>query len=430
MRGIGRTLEERLRIEAEMTISMFMRRDKHTIGAARVQARRPDARVAAPRAVGRTDPASTLSPHARVVARGLSCHRPPHDDVVDIPGDMRSLRRPGDRGIAALATRQHGVVSHGQLERLGVSRGAIQHRLRAGRLHRMHRGVYSVGHRRVSAHGRSMAAILACGPDAVLSHRSAAALWGLRPSARPVTDVTTPGRSRRAEGGHRRSTWCAIWTSGIAPSRTGCRSPRWPARFSTSPRRCRRMTWGERWRQPSGSGCSMYARLEEVVDRCRGRRGLRPLRLALETYRPAPDTRSELERRFARLCRDAGLPRPAVNVLVAGILVDAVWQDRMLVVELDGRAYHGTREAFERDRIRDATLQVAGYRVLRLTHRRLLREPGHVVRTIRLLLTARPAPSARVEPVPLRSCRLRVSTSVCGEPSGSWRRCWSCSAIP
>lgn len=238
-----------------------------------------------------------------------------------------------------------------------------------------------------------MAAILACGHDAVLSHRSAAALWGLRPSARPVTDVTAPGRSRRRRAGialhlvrHLDERDRAV-EDGL-PVTTVARTLLDLAEEVPPHDLGRAMEEAERLRLLN------VRTLEEVVDRCRGRRGLRPLRLALETYRPAPDTRSELERRFARLCRDAGLPRPAVNVLVAGVLVDAVWQDRMLVVELDGRAYHGTREAFERDRIRDATLQVAGYRVLRLTHRRLLREPGHVVRTIRLLLTARPAPSA------------------------------------
>lgn len=105
-------------------------------------------------------------------------------------------------------------------------------------------------------------------------------------------------------------------------------------------------------------------------------------------YRPAPVTRSGLERRFHSLCRDRGLPPPATNVAIAGLEVDAVWHPARLVVELDSRSYHDTSAAFERDRIRDATLQLAGYRVVRLTHRRLESDPEAAVQTVRLLLGA------------------------------------------
>ena len=128
--------------------------------------------------------------------------------------------------------------------------------------------------------------------------------------------------------------------------------------------------------------------VEDVIARSPGRRGLRPLRRALDAYRPAPFTRSPLEVRFLSLCRDAGFPQPAVNVEIAGLEVDAVWDDARLVVELDSRTFHDTSIAFERDRIRDATLQLAGYRVLRVTHRRLLREPEAVLHTVRQLLGA------------------------------------------
>ena len=101
---------------------------------------------------------------------------------------------------------------------------------------------------------------------------------------------------------------------------------------------------------------------------------------------PVSATRSELERRFLRVCHEAGLPPPSVNVPVAGFEVDAVWWSQRLVVELDGHAFHRTRTAFERDRIRDAALQVAGYRVLRVTYRRLEAEPGVIADTVRSLL--------------------------------------------
>jgi very-short-patch-repair endonuclease len=129
--------------------------------------------------------------------------------------------------------------------------------------------------------------------------------------------------------------------------------------------------------------------VQRQMERSRGRRGLKPLTALVAEARPVTVTRSELERRFLDVCRQAGLPSPATNVLVAGFEVDAVWFDWRLVVELDGHAYHRTRAAFERDPIRDAALQVAGFGVLRVTYRRLEREPAEVVKTIRSLRAAK-----------------------------------------
>jgi len=127
--------------------------------------------------------------------------------------------------------------------------------------------------------------------------------------------------------------------------------------------------------------------LERLMARSHGRHGLVPLQaLVSEAWRPLPETRSELERVFLELCRDAGLPAPQANVMLAGLEVDALWPRERLVVELDGFAFHRTRAAFERDRRRDAALQLAGYRVLRLTARRLAEEPAAVVGLVRSLL--------------------------------------------
>jgi Protein of unknown function (DUF559) len=129
------------------------------------------------------------------------------------------------------------------------------------------------------------------------------------------------------------------------------------------------------------------AEIERMVEENRGRRGVRGLRqLLAESRPPEPATRSDLESRFLDLCHGAGLERPAVNRLVAGLEVDAVWPTQRLVAELDGHAFHGTRAAFERDRRRDAALQVAGYRVIRLTQRRLVDEPEAVIASVRALL--------------------------------------------
>lgn len=127
--------------------------------------------------------------------------------------------------------------------------------------------------------------------------------------------------------------------------------------------------------------------LDELCARSRGRRGLRHLKAALVAFDPAgAETRSELERRFLALCRSAALPSPAVNTRVAGFEVDMAWPAKRLVVELDGHAFHASRQAFERDRVRDAALQLEGYRVLRITHRRLREHPAAVVATVSELL--------------------------------------------
>ena len=129
------------------------------------------------------------------------------------------------------------------------------------------------------------------------------------------------------------------------------------------------------------------AATDRLLARSRGHRGLRRLRRVLREYQgPPPVTRSELERRFLELCRDAGLPRPQVNTLIAGQEVDMLWPDRKLIVELDGRTYHRTRMAFEEDRKRDAILQVAGYRVIRVTYQRLHDESTALVTLLRSLL--------------------------------------------
>jgi predicted transcriptional regulator of viral defense system len=122
-------------------------------------------------------------------------------DVGHLKHGMRAANGPGDRGVAELARRQHGVVARRQLVALGLGRGAIAHRLATGRLHCFHVGVYAVGHTALSYRGRWMAAVLACGPGAVLSHRSAAAHWGLRPSDRARVDVTVPWGSRARRPG-------------------------------------------------------------------------------------------------------------------------------------------------------------------------------------------------------------------------------------
>jgi very-short-patch-repair endonuclease len=279
-----------------------------------------------------------------------------------------------DRMIASLAGAQHGVASRAQLRCLGLSVAAIDHRVRAGRLHVIHRGVYAVGHAVLGTEGRWMAAVLACGDDAVLSHASAAAAWELRRVGSGAVHVTIPaetGRRRRGIRLHRISALRADDTTvhrGV-PITT-------PARTIVDLART-----------------LDHRQLEHVIDLAdqRGLIDFRDLQAAnsaslqavLRRYSSAP-TRSELEERFLRLCDDHGLPRPETNVRIEGLEVDFVWRDRRLIVEVDGYAYHRSPSAFETDRERDVTLSIAGWQVLRFTWTQITRRAAWVAAACRV----------------------------------------------
>ena len=283
-----------------------------------------------------------------------------------------------DRLIAALAERQHGVVAVWQLLELGLGRGAIQYRVSIGRLHRIHRGVYAVGHRKLTRHGHWMAAVLAYGPDAVLSHRSAAALWGIGQSSYKI-DVTTPHSKR-----HRRT--IRAHTSRLHPEdRTT---------HDGIPVTSVARTIFDLAAQLSDTALTRLIEESDrrelfdlrALDRAIARRprttGVVRLNQVLAAYRGTADTRSNLERGFRALIADAGLPEPQFNVLVAGVPVDVWWPQWKLVVELDSHLYHMILSAFETDRIRDATLQKADIRVLRVTDQRFDNDPAGVLADI------------------------------------------------
>jgi hypothetical protein len=227
-----------------------------------------------------------------------------------------------------------------------------------------------------------MAAAVACGPDAVVSHVSAAGLRQLLPDSRRVVDVTVPARRKhpgvvvhtvRGLPVEDRALVESIPVTTVARTLLDLAEVV-PKRLSRALEASERL------------GLFDLRELEALMRRSRGRRGLRLLTAALRTYRDPSLTRSELERRFLDLCREAGLPPPATNVWVAGHEVDVVWHDQRLVVELDGHEFHRTRAAFERDRKRDADLQLAGYRVVRITQLRLNVEPHAVVTMLRSML--------------------------------------------
>lgn len=283
-----------------------------------------------------------------------------------MPEELTNMGR--DAALARLAGRQHGVVSVHQLRAGGLTSSAIGDRLVAGRLHRIHRGVYAVGHPGLSDLGRWMGAVLACGSNAVLSHRSAGQLWRMLPTESigdhgdaPMVHVIVPGEGRHQPGirVHRSKTLARE----VVTLRHGIPVTK-PARTLEDLRRTfPRSVFAAALRQAE------FLRL--------------PIARVVEDH-----TRSELEARFLGLVRRHRLPHPEVNARLDRFVVDFLWRPEGLVVEVDGWESHGTRSAFEDDRARDARLKLLGLDVLRFTWRQLENDTPDVARTIRRLLPA------------------------------------------
>ena len=252
------------------------------------------------------------------------------------------------------------------------------------RLYVVHRSVYTVGHDLLSGRGRLMAAVLACGPLAVISHRTAAWLWDLLPDRRSVIDVTAPTRRRARRG-------IAVHTSRVPGMEraevdgipvTSVSRTLLDVSEVVRPRQVERAV-----EAAERHGLLDVLTVEEAIARGYGRRGIGRLQDALAAHRPPPFTRSELEQRFTELVQKAGLPPPTQNAYLHGFEVDAVWEGHRLVVELDGYEHHHTRAAFERDRNRDALLRAEGWTVLRFSWRQVVHEPETVVAALRATLT-------------------------------------------
>jgi very-short-patch-repair endonuclease len=275
-----------------------------------------------------------------------------------------------EAAIAQIAARQHGVITRAQLVREGILPSGISDRVKAGRLHRIYRGVYALGHRRLSSEGRWMAAVLACGKSAVLSHRSAAALWRMIRTTDGPVDVTVPGDGGRARRRgirvHRSQTLAptnCTRRNGIPVTKprrtlTDIRHLLSPAQFNSAVREAEflKLPIGDPYGDRGGKSAS--------TDR----------------------TRTKLESMFLALFRHHRLPQPEVNVKVDRFEVDFLWRDERLIVEVDGWDSHRSRSAFEEDRRRDARLKLLGYEVLRFTWRQVEDEARTVAKTVRALL--------------------------------------------
>ncbi|MDX6601469.1 MAG: hypothetical protein QOF13_671 [Solirubrobacterales bacterium] len=295
-----------------------------------------------------------------------------------------------DVRMAEVAKKQHGVISVTQLRRLGLSEKAIRSRLAVARLHRVHRGVYAVGHTRLSAEGRWLAAVLAVGRGhdgagvvlerwgAAVSHRSAASLWEMLPIHLDPCEVIVPGNSGRASRRHRirvhrsRSLAAADVTlrrgvpvttpaRTIADLRKACSSGR---AVGISPRDLRKAI-----RQANVIG----------------------LRIGDEDA--AIRTRSDLEGAFLAICRHHRIPRPEVNVHIGRFLIDFLWREERLVVETDSYRYHRGQVAFQDDRQRELELMRLGYDVLRLSEAQIDEAPKDVAEVLGAELRKRRTPN-------------------------------------
>lgn len=287
-----------------------------------------------------------------------------------------------DLAIGELAERQHGLVTRAQLLELGLGGRAIDHRLERHRLRPVHRGVYTIGHRLLSRDGHRMAAVLACGHDAVLSHFAAAALWEIRESSRIEVTTRTAHRLKRQVIVHRaalppdeRTTHRGIPTTTVPRTLLDLSAVVRPDALRSALRQAEQL----RLTDPLS--------LHDLANRYPRRPGLAAIRALLEEASIGANiVRSELEERFQAFLLKAGLPLPKTNQRVEGYEVDCVWPEQRLIVELDGRAVHDTGQAFERDRVRDRVLTAAGWHVIRVTWRQLHEEPELLEADLRRLL--------------------------------------------
>jgi very-short-patch-repair endonuclease len=289
-------------------------------------------------------------------------------------------RRLSTARLGALAAGQHEAFAVWQLEAIKVAERAVQRRADAGHLRRLYQGVYTTAQAPLSLRGRWMAAALACGPDALLSHRSAAALWGLSGTPGGPIDVTAPHKHRHP---------------GVRSHLTRCSPHLIRATVDAIPVTTLERTVLDQVRALSAE------RLQTVLEQLQHRGLLRPERFSehrshrsfrafsdvlAQLTDDAPWTQSELERRFLELIRSAHLPEPQVNVTVAGCVVDFYWPEQQLIVEIDGYAWHNSKRAFEADRAKGVKLTLAGFRVIHVTYDRIVHDAPRLLAELRGLL--------------------------------------------
>ncbi len=304
---------------------------------------------------------------------------------------LEQVRGRGDLEIVRIAERQRWLVHRRQLLAAGIGRGAIAHRLRTGLLHVVYRDVYLLGRARIEPFGLATAAVLHFHPRAIVSHRTAAALWGLLDSedAEKPVELTLIARGAHPRRGLKLHRVASLPAADLrryrglpvsSPARTLVDLAGSVGTFEleNALAECRN-------RNLTSDG-----KIRAALEHAPGRTGAARLRALLDAETVAR-TRSQAERRLIGLLRAADLPDPIANAVVCGHEVDLHWPAQRLIVEFDGWETHRTRAAFETDRRRDQRLIAAGYRVIRITWWQLVNEPSAVIARLAAALHAGPS---------------------------------------
>jgi predicted transcriptional regulator of viral defense system len=288
-----------------------------------------------------------------------------------------------------MAERQHGLVSRRQLAALGIRANGVARRVALGRLHRVHQGVYAVGHVQRTSEARWLAAVISCGSGALLSHLDAAALWRVYRGEGARIHVLTTTRSRQSRPGiqihrARRLDPADVAVKDGIPVTSVARTLVDLTDVLGRDRLLRAIREAEYLRLLDLDA------LNAAVERAHGRQRVGVLKEALAAHVPGQIVREELEHRFLELVREADLPMPKTNVKLTArgrrYEIDCLWPEKGIAVELDGRAAHARTMAFESDRRKDAALSAIGLRPLRFTWYRVTREPGEIVAELRATL--------------------------------------------
>jgi hypothetical protein len=297
-------------------------------------------------------------------------------------------------------------VGRWQLREIGLTDQMIKTRVAHRGLSRLHRGVYAVGHTATTVESRWMAAVLAYGPEAVLSHRSAGQLWGLHPRRELFPEVTAPGSKKTKPGivGHRGK----LMADEVGRFRgipvTSVARTMFDLAGMLKEREVERA-----WNEMEVREYRTRLSVPDLIERYPGRPGTVLLaRLASRKTPPVGITRNELEEAFLALIDRFGLPRPRMNAHLAVrdrfYEVDCLWEKQRVAVELDGAAAHGTKRAFHKDRERDRILTAERYTTARITWHQIQESPDEVASDLHLILTPYPLPDGpgALRPLPPR----------------------------
>lgn len=311
----------------------------------------------------------------------------PELDLWGIDSDIRAITHT-DRKIAAFAKAQHRTVARRQLLRVGIESDAIQRRVQSGRLFPKYRGVYAIGSPDLTQYGEWSAAVLSCGDPALLSHRSGAGHRGFLKDRWPI-QVTVPDArvGKRGVRIYRAPTLSAsdITVRGGIPTTSIARM--FVDLAATEDDGTVRRAFREADRQKR----LVYADLRAALGSCHGRKGAGVLRALIDEATEPEPTRSDFEEMWIDFCDEHGIPAPRMNATVASFEIDAYWPGTGVIVELDSWIWHSDRRTFESDRAKWEQLQIAGYRVLPITYRRMTGDPAGVAASVLALLRAQAA---------------------------------------